>query len=90
MFVIHETLPNKRKFEKIMQCPSIKFLPLWYGSDCFPKNIYYYAFIVQKCKKHTFLNEISSKNFKSLNRPRFNSIISISYTIKKFTQKFHS
>ncbi len=36
------------------------------------------------------LNEISSKNFKSLNGPRFNSCISISYTIKKFTQEFHS
>jgi hypothetical protein len=36
------------------------------------------------------LNEISSKNFKSLNVPTFNSCISISYTIKKFTQKFHS
>jgi hypothetical protein len=36
------------------------------------------------------LNEISSQNFKFLYGPRFNSCISISYTIKKFTQEFHS
>ncbi len=34
-------------------------------------------------QKTLFKNEISSKNFKSLNGPRFNSYISISYTIKK-------
>jgi hypothetical protein len=28
MFMIHETLPKKRKIEKIMQCPFIKSLPL--------------------------------------------------------------
>jgi hypothetical protein len=44
-----------------------------------------------KNEKNTqFLNEILSKNFKSLNGFRFNSFISISYTVKKFTQEFHS
>jgi hypothetical protein len=33
------------------------------------------------------LNEISSKNFKFLNGPKFNSCISISYTIKKNSPK---
>jgi hypothetical protein len=44
-----------------MQCPSIKSPPLGYGSGFFPKNINYYAFIVQNAKKHTFFNEISLK-----------------------------
>jgi len=74
-----------------MQCPSIKSPPLWYGTGFFLKQIYYYAFIVQKCKKHThFLNEISSRNFNYLNGSKFNSCISISYTIKKFTQEIDS
>ncbi len=36
------------------------------------------------------MNEISSKKFKSLNGPKFISCISLSYTIKKFIQEFHS
>jgi len=55
---------------------------IWHN-DSFPNiYIYYYAFIIQKCKNTRFLNEISSKNFKSLNGHIFNSYISISYTIK--------
>ncbi len=52
----------------------------------FPRKRYQYAFIVKECKKHTFLNEISSKNLNFLNGPRFNSCISISYT-KKIHQR---
>jgi len=67
-----------------MQCPSIKFPPFWYDiMILFLIYIYIYnAFIIQKCKNTRFLNEISSKNFKSLNGHIFNSYISISYTIK--------
>ncbi len=39
--------------------------------------------LFKNVKNTYFLNEISSKNFKSLNGPRFNSCISISYTIKR-------
>jgi hypothetical protein len=46
-------ITKQKKIEKIMKCPFIKSPPLWYGSGCFPIN-YYYAFIVQKCTKHTF------------------------------------
>jgi hypothetical protein len=54
----------QKKIEKIMQCPSIKSPPFWYGSDFLPKKRHYYAFIVQKWKI-TLFNEISSQNFKS-------------------------
>ncbi len=47
-------ITKQKKIEKIMQCPLIKSPPLWYGSDFFSYKRYYYAFIVQKCKKHTF------------------------------------
>jgi hypothetical protein len=54
MFMIHETLPKKKKIKKIMQCPFIKFFPLWYGSG-FPLKIgYYYAFITKQMQKNTF------------------------------------
>jgi len=76
-------ITKQKKIEKIIQWPFIKAPPLWYGSGIFILKIYYYAFIIQKYKKHIFFNEISSNNFKSLNDPRFNSCISISYTIKK-------
>jgi hypothetical protein len=56
----------------------------------FLKKQCYYAFIVQKWENTHFLNEISSKNIKSLNGLRFYSCISISYIVRKFTQKFHS
>jgi len=42
------------KIEKITQCQPIQSPPLWCGNDFFPKNRYYYAFIVQKCKTHIF------------------------------------
>ncbi len=45
-------ITKQKKIEKIMPCPSRKSPPLWYGSGLFPKKTYYYAFIVQKCKKH--------------------------------------
>jgi len=50
-----------------------------------------YMHLLFKNGKNTqFLKEISFKNFKSLNGLKFNSCVSISYTIKNFTQKFHS
>jgi hypothetical protein len=62
MFVIHETLPNKKKFEKILQCPFMKFPSLWYGSNFFLKIRYYYAFILEHMeKKHIFWMKFYSK-----------------------------
>jgi hypothetical protein len=78
MFVVHETLPKKRKWKKLQYLP-IKS-PFLYGSGFFLKKGYYYAFIVQKCKKPHFLNKISSKNFKFLHGPRFDWCILVSYT----------
>jgi hypothetical protein len=48
-------ITKDNKIEKIIQCPSIKSPPFWYGSGFFKKYIYYYALIVQKCNKHIFL-----------------------------------
>jgi hypothetical protein len=81
-------ISKQKKIEKLMQCPSIKSPPLWYGSGFSPKNkillcIYY---LTNEKKK---LNAISSKKFQFLNCLRFNWCISISYTIKKSTQEFH-
>jgi hypothetical protein len=45
---------KQKKIETIIQFPSIKSPPLSYGSGFFPRTRYYCAFIVQKCKKHTF------------------------------------
>jgi hypothetical protein len=73
-----------------MQCPFIKSFSLWYGTGFFLIYIYCYAFIVQNEKNTHFLNEISSKNFKSLNGPKFNSMYINIMDQKKFTQEFHS
>ncbi len=54
------------------------------------KKIDYYVFIAEQLGKNKFLNEISYKNLKFLNGPKFNWFISISYTIKKITQNFHT
>ncbi len=43
--MIHETLPNKRKFKKIMQSPPTKSPPFSYDSGFLPKKKTYYAFI---------------------------------------------
>jgi hypothetical protein len=52
MYVIHKRLLNKRKLEKIMQCPTVKFPPFSYGSGFFIL-IDYHVFITQKvAKKH--------------------------------------
>jgi hypothetical protein len=32
-------ITKQKKIKKIMQCPSIKSPPLWYGSGFFPKKI---------------------------------------------------
>jgi hypothetical protein len=81
---------KQKEIEKIMQCPSIKSPPLWYGSGFFLKWKYYYAFIAEKMQKNNFfLNGISSKSLNFKNYSRFNYFISISCTIKKFTQKFN-
>jgi hypothetical protein len=65
-------ITKQKEIEKIMQCPSIKSLLLWYGSGFFLNEIYYYAFIVKKWKNTHFLNGISCKSFKSLTCFRFN------------------
>jgi hypothetical protein len=75
MFVVHETLPPKN--EKMMQYPSIKFpLLSHFFFFFFKKKIFFHFFLKnkkkkKKKKKNTFLNEISSKNLKSLHGPRF-------------------
>jgi len=79
--MVHETLP-KKKIGKII--PSIKSPRIWYMVVVFFLNIYILLCIYcSNCQKTHFLNEISFKEFKSLNAPRFNWGISISYTIKR-------
>jgi hypothetical protein len=63
--------------------PSIK------TPDFFRKKQILLCIIIQN-EKNTHFLQISSKNFKSLDGLRFNSCISISYTIKKIIQEFHS
>jgi hypothetical protein len=53
MFVVHETLPNKRKLKKLCNFHIYKLL-LFDIVMGFKKKKYYYAFIVQKCIEHTF------------------------------------
>ncbi len=63
---------KQKKYEKIIQCSTIKYLSLSFGIGFFFKYINYFAFIAEKNeKKHSF-NEISTKNFKLLDGPRFN------------------
>jgi hypothetical protein len=60
-----------------------------YGSGLFLKKGYYYALIVQKCKKPHSLNKISF-NFKNVLRGlRFDWCISISYTKKTSHKSSH-
>jgi hypothetical protein len=40
-------ITKEKKIKKIMQCPSIKSLPLCYGGGFFFKEWYYYAFIAK-------------------------------------------
>jgi hypothetical protein len=47
-------ITKQKEIGKIMQCPSIKFPSLWYGSGFFLKIWYYYAFITKKMQKNTF------------------------------------
>jgi hypothetical protein len=47
-------ITKQKKTKKIMQCPYVKFPPLWYGSDLKRRRRYYYTFIAQKYKKTTF------------------------------------
>ncbi len=82
MFVIHETLPNKTKLKKIIQCPSINLL-LFDMVVVFSLKYIQLCIYCSKIQKTFFFSEISSKNFKFLKDHRFNSRISISYTIKK-------
>jgi hypothetical protein len=70
-------ITKKNKIEKIMQCPSIKSPPFWYGSGFFLKNDIIMHSLLKKCKKIHFLKGISSKNFKFQNCPRFNWCVSI-------------
>jgi hypothetical protein len=83
-------ITNQKKIESIMQCSTTKFPPLWYGSGFFLKKKCYNAFIVIKVQKNTVFQLNFIKNFKFQNCSRFDRCISISCTIKQFTQKFHS
>jgi hypothetical protein len=58
-------ITKQKKIEKIMQCPSIKSPPLWYGSGFFLKIWYYYAFIIKQMqiKTHSWM-EFHPKTFK--------------------------
>jgi hypothetical protein len=56
MFVVHETLPNKRKLKKKCNAiQSIKSPPLWYGSGYFLFKKCYYEFITKNAKKKHIL-----------------------------------
>ncbi len=82
MFVVHETLPNKKNW-KNNAIPIYKSPHLWYGSGFFLlKNILMHL-LLNKCKIHTFWKEFHAIFFKFLNCPKFNWCIWISYTIKK-------
>jgi hypothetical protein len=80
-------ITKQKEIEKILQCPSIKSPFLWYGNGFFFKKRYYYAFIVKQMHKNTFFecNFIQKLFIFKL----FDWCISISNTIKKFTQEFH-
>jgi hypothetical protein len=52
-------ITKQKKIEKIMQCPSIKSPPLWYGSGFFFKIRYYYALIIKQMQKNTFFEQNS-------------------------------
>jgi hypothetical protein len=57
---------QKKKTEKIMQCPFVKSFPFLYGSGFFLKKDIIMHSLLKKCKKTHFLNEISFKTFKFL------------------------
>jgi hypothetical protein len=63
-------ITKQKKIGKLMQWPSIKSPPIWYGNDFFPIYIMYLLFKNEKIKY--FLNEISSRFFKFLYGFRFN------------------
>ncbi len=65
-FMKHYQTKEKLKNLQYLPIKSPFFIWQWY----FPKKGYYYAFIVQKCKKPHFLNKISSKFFNFLHGPR--------------------
>jgi hypothetical protein len=54
-------ITKQKKIEKIMQCPSMKSPPFWYGSGFSLKKDIIMHSLLNKCKKTHFLNEISSK-----------------------------
>jgi hypothetical protein len=61
-------ITKQKKLKIIMQWPFIKSPPIWYDSGFPPIYIYMHMHLLFKNEKNThFLNEISSKNFKSLN-----------------------
>jgi hypothetical protein len=47
-------ITKQKKIEKIMQCPFVKSLCLWYGSGFFLQIGYYYAFITKQMKKNIY------------------------------------
>jgi hypothetical protein len=49
---------KQKEIEKIMQCPSIKSLSIWYSSGFFFLKKNYYAFITKKMSKNTFFEWI--------------------------------
>jgi len=63
MFVVHETLPNKKNW-KNNAIPIYKSPHLWYGSGFFLLKKYSYAFIVKQMQNKHFLKGISCNFFK--------------------------
>jgi hypothetical protein len=58
-------ITKQKKIEKIMECPSIKSVPLWYCNGFSPKIKTLLWIYCSKIQKNThFLNEISSKILK--------------------------
>jgi len=47
-------ITKQKEIEKIMQCPSIKSPPLWYGNDFLLKGRYIMHSLLKNAKKHIF------------------------------------
>jgi hypothetical protein len=72
MFVVRETLTNKRKLKKIMQISTVKSPFVSYGSNVFNKKNIIMHLLQKKYKKAHFLNGFLTKHFKIVNGPIFN------------------
>jgi hypothetical protein len=56
-----QNITKQKKIEKIMQCPSIKSPPLWYGSGFFPKKNIIMHLLFKSAKNTHFLMKFHPK-----------------------------